>query len=215
MAARRRLVLSIVVFVCGLTFAAVPAHAAAILLVDSNGLLTGATGVNVGGKLYDVEFVEGTCSAVFDGCDANTDFTFVTLSDATAASQALLDQVFLDVPGLGTFGTTPSLTFGCQGATPLDGCFVQTPMALVLNSDGSLFGISYRVALNVGDVSPGDGVISNFSFFSADTAADNSRVNARWTPTPDVTVPEPATMSLLGLGLAGIGARRWRQRKTT
>jgi hypothetical protein len=86
---------------------------AATLLVNGSGLLTGATGVDVGGTLYDVEFVEGSCVALFDGCDAVTDFDFTTAADVLAASQALLDQVFLDVSGQGTFDTRPSLTFGC------------------------------------------------------------------------------------------------------
>jgi hypothetical protein len=37
--------------------------------------------------------------------------------------------------------------------------------------------------------------------------------NFALTPTESPTVREPASLTRLGLGLAGIGARRWRQRK--
>lgn len=83
---------------------------AATLIVDGSGQLRGAAGVDVGGTLYDVTFREGTCTALFDGCDDPSDFTFTTLTDAQAASQALLNQVFIDGPA-GNF-VSPSLTFG-------------------------------------------------------------------------------------------------------
>ncbi len=42
----------------------------------------------------------------------------------------------------------------------------------------------------------------------------DARFEATFSALPDGTVvPEPATMTLLSFGLAGLGARRWRQRK--
>jgi len=48
-----------------------------------------------------------------------------------------------------------------------------------------------------------------------DFAAESFEVYARWSPTPDAAVPEPASLTLVGLGLAGMAGRRWRKRKTT
>ena len=84
-----------------------PAASAATLTMDASGILIGATGVTVGGTLYDVVFVDTTCIAAFSGCDSNTDFTFTTESAAISAAQALLDQVFLD----GASGNFDSITW--------------------------------------------------------------------------------------------------------
>ena len=54
------------------------------------GQLTGFTDVDVNGTLYDVDFSDGTCVALFDGCDEAGDFTFQNFVDATAASSGVV-----------------------------------------------------------------------------------------------------------------------------
>jgi hypothetical protein len=55
--------------------------------------LMGASNVLVDGSLYDVQFVDGSCIDVFNGCDDVSDFTFQSQAVASLASQALVDQV--------------------------------------------------------------------------------------------------------------------------
>ena len=68
----------------------VAAHAVT-LQINGIGILTGATDVDVDGTLYDVQFLDGSCISLFDGCDnATDDFAFTTNADALVAAQARL-----------------------------------------------------------------------------------------------------------------------------
>jgi hypothetical protein len=198
----RRLVLSVLLLACYLVVAPRPASAAASL-VNGSGILTGAAGVNVNGTLYDVEFVDDTRAAVFDGCDSVNDFAFTTLADAAAASDALGVQVFVDGPS-GQFDSFPNLTFGCIDAFI---CNATTPFALTAFTpeggiEASTFG-NWSVASGLPD---GSNHLTTINF-KPDTSSEPFSVYARWTPS---TVPEPATLSLLGVGLVSMAVRRWR-----
>jgi hypothetical protein len=133
--------LKALVAVCAMSMAG-GASASVILQVDASGQLTGATGVVVGNNLYQVTFADGTCRDLYSGCDDAGDFTFQTSAEVMLASQALLDQVFLDSP-LGAFDTDFTLTRGCvdRGFSTL-ACQVLTPFSLLPNINSVDVGIA-------------------------------------------------------------------------
>ena len=172
---------------------------AATLQIDGTGRLTGATGVDVGGTLYDVVFLDGTCAGLFSGCDAPADFPFPTEAGALSAAQALLDQVFI-----GPFDTPPFPTgniFGC----PNDGfCGALIPFGF-----GEFNQLLTAVAIN--DVVESSDGLSIFEGTPTDTGSDSLFVYAVWTPSSSAAVPAPSTFVLLGAaGLAAWLARRKR-----
>lgn len=192
--------------IAALSFFGAPAQCvAAPTLNISAGTLIGASGVDVGGTLYDVEFVDGSCVSLFSGCDSNSDFQFTSYSAGLAASQALLDSVFVRVAA-GDFDAFPSLTRGC---TYIVQCIVRTPTNL--NPFTSAY-VEGAVAMNwwgtLTDPAPSGLEVS----INDDTAAFDTfgmHVWARWTRTAPAPVPVPGTLALLGLGLATLaGSRR-------
>ena len=190
--------------VLALSFVSSSAFAATLNVVG--GQLMGASDVLVDGNLYDVQFLDGTCIDLYNGCDEASDFTFQTQASAVLASQALLDQVFLD--GVeGQFDSSPQLTNGC---TFSERCVSASPYALL----GSPLVVSVAGAQNENppsiDVSSLPANLSRDVLVSV-VGLDGSFNYAVWTAS---VVPEPSTALLLGLGLTGLAGKGRRRNRS-
>jgi len=174
-------------------FAASTGSAATLNVVG--GRLLGASDVNVGGDSYNVVFLDGTCIDLYSGCDDVVEFTFQSESAALLASQALLDQVFLD--GADLFDSDPELTAGCESTLV---CAPQTPYGLAAEL------VITIAAENWNDESMPDGVLAGSITKSTDLAEAAFDTYAVWT-----LVPEPGTAVLMGLGLLGLSVRKRRE----
>ena len=178
---------------------AVPASAADLFVIG--GALMGANRVEVSGELYNVRFVDGTCSDLFDGCDEPSDFTFTTLATVTAASVALQNQVFVD-GAAGAFNTDPELTNGCSDTQY---CLALTPFEIL--SPGLIN--TYEAPNWTPPISSPSYELSKNDDQTTDS--NEAQVFARWTRLP-VAVPmssTPAMLLILTL-MVGTGFARMR-----
>lgn len=195
---------------------AAPEASAVDFVLDSNGLLAGAKGVQVGGSFFDVSFIDGTCISVFDGCDEQGDFTFDNVTDAEAASQALFDQVFVINPDNGDdYDLDAGVIAGCGLA---GGCNIRNPYGLFdggslvkqyltvnIYAPGADFGLDYLEEIDI--LAPTPYPITP-AYDTGPGLVGATDVWAKWTPAnttpppPPAKTPEPA--ALFGLGLTAL-----------
>jgi hypothetical protein len=199
---------------------------AGVIPTIKGGKLIGASNVDLGSLgLYSFHLARGSCLQVFGQKCRAGGFTFNTVTDASIAAQALLDQVFV-----GRYDDITTDTYGCS----LLGCSVPTPYGIetvrsqwgMTDSTGTYTGYSYTnyTQLVYAHNYPKYFYFENFTAggypdsVSVGSGAEVSYFGyndmyvplyAVWERQDRVVeVPEPSVLGLLVLGAIGLSAAR-------
>jgi len=188
-----RAIARVILIVAGWIAITATSQATVIFKVD-DGQLVGAQNVDVGGTSYDVAFVDGSCIALFPGCDDISDFDYDDSAFAQAAARVLLEQVFVNV-GSDTktqYDSVPSLVFGCEESVGDAGCATLIPFA----TDGKDVGA--WIATNT----PGqaENSVGTGGMGSAELPEESAPFNFAQFSLASTAVPSPATVALASHG---------------
>ncbi len=185
--------------------AAVSRPADAQSVVTSGSDIIGVTGISYNGTLYDATFVDGSCQSIFLSCGGAAPFTFTNSTDADGIASALAAS--LNLAALLQSGDTLAgiTAFGANTSSNLT---ILTPYATDFASQTA----PVSTAVDMLTVTSGPGTTSFSGELGVSIAGNPAdSVYAVWTAEA-TEAPEPASLALLGAGVAGLAAAR-RQKK--